>query len=254
MSREEHRKGKIEINIHDSLYTLGDYPWRKITEWFEYHLAVKWYVIQAMMDGKEAGFLHLVRHPEDPGVWYLCDVHTKPDCQKKGVATKMYEAALDLVKQYDKAYRVLTSVHQENQASVALHRKMGFQDTGEKSVFPELSFEPEETMYSFSFVFEWPAGNSTIHRELFRSMWEERQKEGGHFNSLEEFYQVLEEAEENKFLKVHLFWAGEKPVGYRVLKTMEDGETKKVLDQYFIPSWQALLDDGALNILTPDNT
>ena len=60
MSREEHRKGKIEIDIHDSLYTLADYPWRKITEWFEYHLAVKWYVIQAMMDGKEAGFLHLV--------------------------------------------------------------------------------------------------------------------------------------------------------------------------------------------------
>lgn len=254
MSREEHRKTKIEINIHDSLYSLGDYPWRKITEWFEYHLAVKWYVIQAMMDGKEAGFLHLVRHPEDAGVWYLCDVHTKPDCQKKGVATKMYEAALDLVKRYDKAYRVLASVHPENQASVALHQKMGFQDTGEKSVFPELSFEQEETMYAFSFVFEWPAGNSAIHRKLFRSMWEERQDRGECPQSLEEFYRVLERSEGSDTMAVRLFWAGEEPVGYRVLEATKDGEAEKVLEQYFIPTWQALLDAGALHILTPDNT
>lgn len=193
----------FEIRVDDSLYTLPDNPWKSVTEWFEYNFAVKWYAVQVYKKSALAGFMHVFRYPDAENKWYFCDVHTMPEYQRKGVATMMYEKALELVSCYDRANTVIASVDPGNGASVALHKKHGFIRTGTKPDFPEMTFAPGEVLFEYCFAFVIPykqnendlriwAGNEHIGNavkkagapgagctyEFFSNEWRERFENG----------------------------------------------------------------------------
>lgn len=222
----------IKIIADNSLSTLQDNPWKKTTEWFEYHLGAKWYAVQAYCEDELVGFMHMIKHPERPFEWYFCDVHTKEQYKRQGVATNMYEEALNLLLKYDKAYRITASVKCDNEASVKLHEKMGFFNTHEASVFPDLSFEFGETIHEHYFVREYPARNLPMHKEILAihagakkdAVWAE-----------------LEQSEHDSAVKVFIIWAGEISVGYRLVKK---DETEIVL----LPEWRKHLENKCLEI------
>lgn len=212
---------EFEIVVDDSLYTLKENPWRHITEFFEYRYALKWYAVQVYSGKKLAGFMHVVRHPERVEEWYICDVHTMEEYRKQGVATLMYQKAFEIVSRYDKAYRITASVKNDNVASLKLHEKMGFFDTGADSVFPELIFEEGETMHEYYFATKLPVKDCERHRMIFERMgWK---------------------ADFSK--EMTLIWAGERVVGY----TAGD-------DMILLPEWEKHLKDGCLYINEMEET
>lgn len=205
----------FEIVVDDSLYTLVDNPWKQTTEFFEYRFAVKWYAVSVFSGDERAGFMHVVRHPEREEEWYICDVHTIEKFRGQGVASLMYQKAFELVSRYDKAYRITASVKNDNTASLKLHEKMGFHDTGEDSVFPELVFEDGETMHEYYFATKVPARATKTHGELLCKL-------GCPMDSGK---------------KACLVFAGDSAVGYTI-----GGDT------VLLPEWEKHQKDGCLHI------
>lgn len=259
---------EIEIRVDDSFDTLQDHPWKETTEWFEYTYAVKWFAVQAYKKDELVGFMHVFRNPEDVTNWYFCDVHTMGEHRRQGIATKMYEKAISLVYQYDKAYRITASLHRDNTVSIGLHEKFGFRNTGEASAFPGMIFEPEETMYEYYFVFEYPARNTEIHRNHLKQLGElycqepcrNYCKETGMEDCtdagvrekkvfVERLWSYLEESEQNEKLQVLLLWAGDQTVGFRVVLLTENGQ-ENVLEEYICTKWKGYALRGCLHVIS----
>lgn len=260
---------EIEIRVDDSFDTLPDHPWKETTEWFEYTYAVKWFAVQAYQKDELVGFMHVFRNPEDVTNWYFCDVHTLGNHKRQGIASKMYEKAISLVYQYDKAFRITASIHRDNIASIRLHEKYGFRDTGVASSFPGMIFEPEETLYEYYFAFEYPAKNTEIHRnhlkrlgELYCTEADKKNCKGIHTDGgkiiedvaenmvVKRLWSYLEESEQNEKLQVFLFWAGDQTVGYRVVLLTENGQ-EKVLEEYICTKWKEHAVRGCLHVVSP---
>ena len=118
----------------------------------EFELAVKWFALTAHKEGKLAGFMHLIRHPERDYEWYCCDVHVIDPYKRQGIATAIYQKASEHLLQYGKACRMTASVSSANLPSVKLHEKLGFIDTHEAPSFSGLNFGPDETVYEHCIV------------------------------------------------------------------------------------------------------
>lgn len=259
---------EIEIRVDDSFDTLPDHPWKDTTEWFEYTYAVKWFAVQAYLKDELVGFMHVFRNPDDVCNWYFCDVHTVGEYRRQGIATKMYEKAISLVYQYDKAYRITASLHKENIASIRLHEKIGFRNTNIPSVFPGMIFESEETLYEYYFIFEYPAKNTEIHRNHLKQLGELYCQESGKKycketgmedctdagrieakDFVKQLWDYLEESERTKNLQVLLLWAGDQTVGFRVVSNSES-EQENVLKKYICLKWQEYNKRGCLHIIS----
>ena len=221
----------ISVVVHNTLSSMEDTPWRLRTEMLEYELAVKWFALTARIEGKPAGFMHLIRHPEREYEWYSCDVNAIDPYKRQGVATAMYREAVSLLLRYGKAWRITAAVGRHNMPSVKLHEKLGFIDTHEAPSFSGLNFGPDETVYEHCFAKEYPAVNLPMHREILAEMAGDS-KDG-----------VLDEVERSELdpsRKVFILWAGETPVGYRRAAWDEP---------LLLPGWQDRLEKKCLEII-----
>lgn len=130
----------INTVVHNSLLSLESNPWRLGAEMLEYELAVKWFALTAYADGRLAGFMHVIRHPERDYEWYCCDVNAIDPYKRQGIATAIYREAVSLLLQYGKACRMTASISSANLPSVKLHEKLGFINTHEAPSFKGLYF------------------------------------------------------------------------------------------------------------------
>lgn len=237
-----------KIMVVDSLTYLPENPYKSITEDFEKTYAVKWYAILAYVGEELAGFMHVFRNPDKVEEWYFGDVHTREKYRKRQVATRMYETAIDLVKQYDKAYCIMASVHSENVASLKLHEKFGFVDLHRKSEFCDFIFEPEETMHYYYFVSIWPAKNNEMSRSQLYPLWKRYLQDNSENKCIEAAEQAvnerLEQTEKEENLHFDRIWAGDNLIGFIYHScnkgNMESGVFNKedVLDFYILPEWR----------------
>lgn len=221
----------ISIVVHNSLSTLEDNPWRQRTEMLEFELAVKWFALTAHKEGKLAGFMHLIRHPERDYEWYCCDVHAIDPYKRQGIATAIYQKASEHLLQYGKACRMTASVSSANLPSVKLHEKLGFFNTQEAPRFIDLNFGSDETIYEHYFAKEYPARNLPIHREILSKIARD--------DNCDIQYEV-EQSEQDPTRKVFILWAGETPIGYRLAAW-----DKPLL----LPEWKKHLDNQCLEII-----
>ena len=227
----EEQRMKTEIIIHHSLSSIPDNPWQSQTEWLEYDLAVKWIALEARNEAGLAGFMHMIRHPERSYEWYFCDVHTIEAYRRQGVATALYKEAMNLLRRYERAYRITGSVRDDNTASIKLHENMGFFNTHESPVFPGFLFEPGETVFEHYFVKEFPARNTPIHQDILTALTGDEK---------ETVCAELEKSNPDPTTGIFLLWAGETPVGYRGYKN----QTEYVL----LPEWRTHMDRNCLKI------
>ncbi len=223
-------KTGIQITVHDTPATLRSNPWRHVTEWLEYDLAVKWFAVEARRGEELAGFMHLVRHPGRAGEWYACDVHTLEPYQRQGIASAMYREAEAHLRRYFRANRITAAVSRGNTASVRLHEILGFRDTREVPAFPDFRFEPDETLYEHYFAREIPAVNVPMHQEILASLAGE---------SRESVLGLLEQSASDPGKKVYIIWAGSDPIGYRF-----SGEKEPVLKA----EWKQRYEDRYLTV------
>ena len=217
------KKTNTEITIHDSLATIQDNPWKQKTEWLEYDLAVKWFSVEACLDGELCGFMHMIRHPGKENEWYSCDVFTMDSYRRQGIATAMYEEAMKRLQKYFRANRITASVKNDNEASVKLHEKIGFRNTHEASVFPGFTFEPDETLFEHWFAKTYPARDLPIHQQLLSALAGD--KADGVLNALKVPGSVF------------ILWAGNEAIGYSI-------DHRTVL----LPEWEKRAEDHCLTI------
>ena len=119
----------------------------RFCDWYEKEHAVKWFEVVASEGGEIVGYLRCLRNPEDAREWFVGDVHVRKAAWRRGIATRMYEKVFREIAEYDAAERVIASVHPQNKASIRLHEKCGFQDTGKPCEFPTFFFDPAETAF-----------------------------------------------------------------------------------------------------------
>ena len=117
-------------------------------DWYESEYAVKWFEIIVLNGEMVTGYLRCLRNPDDVKEWYIGDVYVNCEFRRKRIALKMYEKVFKELMRYEAAERVIATVNRNNTASIGLHLKTGFQDTGKAVEFASFYAAPEETVYT----------------------------------------------------------------------------------------------------------
>lgn len=230
---------KIRIELVDSYRNLPEDYWQRLGAFYaenvwnmtteeatgkirdlfadyEAEYAVKWYEVFAYSKDKLVGCMRILRNPGNRTRWYFCDVHTGKKYRKKGVATAMYEKAIQTVETFYAAEYIDASISAENAGSIALHKKMGFYDTGKSPKFAHFWFEPDETRYERRLLLEYPARDSEIHRRILYKLYRSYQKSLGAEkpqNVAKEVKAMLSEYDDFR-----LVFCGNRAIGFRYCK------------------------------------
>ena len=75
--------------------------------------------------GEVVGMIHCIRSRPDPRLWYYGDLSVRPDYRRRGIATQMIRAAMRRLSEMG-AKTLRCYVDDDNEASLALHRSLGF--------------------------------------------------------------------------------------------------------------------------------
>ena len=196
-------------------------------DWFEKEFAVKWFETVVREGGRIAGYLRCLRNPEDPRQWYVGDVHVRAAYRRQGIAAKMYEKTIEAVMEYEAAECIVASVHPQNEASLRLHEKMGFQDTGRSCQLPDFYFDPDETEYKKWLYRYLPVSDQEGAVEVMLPLYQ------GYLRKNVKDYEENEVADK-KMLGVYLMkasrgeagfeciWCGNRLVGFHYLEGEEE--------------------------------
>ena len=116
-------------------------------DWYESEYAVKWFEVLALDGEFVVGYLRCLRNPDEVREWYIGDVYVYREFRKRRVALRMYEIVFKELLKYEAAERVIATVNIKNTASIGLHLKSGFHDTGKPVNFASFYADPDETVY-----------------------------------------------------------------------------------------------------------
>ncbi len=173
-----------------------------VYECFEKIYAVKWFEVMAWCKGRVVGYLMCLRNPEDVSNWYVGEIHVAPEFQRRGIATGMYEKVLDTLQDYDLAKTLCASIHPGNTASIALHRNIGFKDSGTPTAFPGLMVDEDETEYRYKLFKTLKIPYADAAQKVIKPVWDiyvKEHKEDLNIKKTNAFFrEVLEEAERGK--------------------------------------------------------
>ena len=217
-----------EVKVVDSCADLPDSRWADRTRQLEKEFAVKWHTIHVFEDDEIIGFMRIMRHPDLVDTWYAADVFVSEEKRRKGIAEQMYHTALEIVCEYDQASCVMAAVNVKNEASIRLHKRAGFFDSGLKPEFASFIFEEGDTMWKYWITNAYPAKNTEIHNEILLPMWKEYklrgEKNGEDFQT--ELRHFIERANESEDFHFEIVWSGNDAIGFVMYST--DGKYKEV--------------------------
>jgi len=171
-------------------------------ECFEKIHAVKWFEVTAWCKGTVVGYLMCLRNPEDVSNWYVGEIHVAPEFMRRGIATRMYEKVIDTLGDYDLAKILCASIHPGNVASIGLHKKVGFKDSGLHTSFPGLMVDEDETEYIYKLFKFLKIPYADAAQKVIKPVWDKyvsENKENLHIKKTNAFFrEILEEAERGK--------------------------------------------------------
>lgn len=231
---------KLKVRVTDSHRNLPEGYWEELSEFYtenvwndessgeefasgadrirdfytEYELeyGVKWFEIAALFQGKIVGVMRILRNPSDRAGWYFCDVHTATGYRKKGVASFLYSEAIKLVEEFYAAEYIEASVSSKNAPSTALHKSLGFVDTGKASSFANFFFEEDERIFIRRLLLEYPVEDTETQRLVLLKYLKKYFKEKG--VKPEKSYKALLDEMFNNREKFSLVFCGENVVGF----------------------------------------
>lgn len=187
--------------------------------WFEKEFAVSWFEVIVYDRQKAVGYLRCLRNPEKLVEWFIGDVHVIASYQQKGIATKMYEKAVDTVKEYEAAEYIVSSVHCKNRNSIGLHEKTGFYDTKKPCEFPNFYFDEKETAYKKWIYQYYPVMDVEMAMEMLLPLWIKYEKKHS-LTTLDEnlaaqkLMDILQKTVKEKSDTIRTIWCGNRLVGF----------------------------------------
>jgi phosphinothricin acetyltransferase len=114
ISFEEDAPGTEEMSRRIAAITAASYPW-----------------LAAEKDGQVKGYAYACRHRERAAYRYSVDVsvYVAQDARNAGIASALYETLFAQLAQRG-FHRAFAGIALPNQASIALHRRFGFEPVG----------------------------------------------------------------------------------------------------------------------------
>ena len=195
-------------------------------DWYESEYAVKWFEVVAADGTDVAGYLRCFRNPDDIRQWYIGDVHVRNRYRRRGVATRMYMKVFTELERYEAAENVVAAVRKDNRNSIELHKKMGFEDTGEPCRFASFFIDENETKYQKWLYRYLPVPeNIGIDKlmELFLPIWTQnpdssnsdgKAKDEALKKAKRELRKLLERMKRNE-VEVETIWCGNRLTGLK---------------------------------------
>ena len=182
-------------------------------ECFEKIHAVKWFEVVAWCKGAVVGYLMCLRNPENVTNWYVGEIHVAPEFKRRGIATGMYEKVIDALCEYDFAKTLCASIHPGNTASIALHKSMGFTDSGVPTTFPGLMVDEDETEYRYTIYKSLKIPYADAAQKVIKPLWDvyvSKHRDDLNIKKTNIFFrEVLEEAERGRNDFRALFYGNE---------------------------------------------
>ena len=123
-----------------ALYDYTPRPLESMTEWFRQKEAARYPVIGLEDDdGTLLGFASYGQFRVRPAYKYTVEhsIYTAPEARRRGVASGLIAALTERARELGK-HMIIGGIASENEASLALHRKLGFSETGR---LPEVGFK-----------------------------------------------------------------------------------------------------------------
>ncbi len=101
-------------------------------EWFELHSGGKYLLLTAEEDGKPVGYASLspYRAWEAYKETVELSVYIDPNYRRRGIAAALMQRILDYAREREDIYTVISVITGENDASIRMHEKFGFEDCG----------------------------------------------------------------------------------------------------------------------------
>lgn len=137
---------------------------------FRGDISHKWFSIAAFKDGSLVGWVNFIQNPDNPLNWYLGDLAVKSDFRRKGIARRLLNRGLDIIRSKSSGGEyVFSYIEKSNTPSLELHKSLGFIDTGELKPFWELNFSDSDTTHVLFLdgkLTVKPAGNAEYCKEI----------------------------------------------------------------------------------------
>lgn len=108
----------------------------------------KWFTVTAFYEGRLVGAVNFMQNEQDRRNWYIGDLAVAEDLRRRGIASKMLRKGIERIMIYGNGGEFIYSyLEKDNAPSKALHRALGFTDTGEVRPFGDLIFGDDETTW-----------------------------------------------------------------------------------------------------------
>ena len=121
--------------VTDGVATWDTVPWtdEQRLEWFNQHRMAGAAALVAEVDGAVVGFADLSFYKTRGGYRFTREdtVYVAPDHQRQGIGRALLEALLVEARSY-MVHAVIARIEATNEASIELHRALGFEVTGEE--------------------------------------------------------------------------------------------------------------------------
>ncbi len=108
----------------------------------------KWFSIAAFSNNSLVGWVNFMQNPDKLLNWYLGDLAVAPSLRRKGIARRMLDMGISIIRSKASGGEFVYSyIEKNNTPSLCLHKSLGFIDTGELKPFRELNFGDNETTH-----------------------------------------------------------------------------------------------------------
>lgn len=140
LERAKFKWGEPEKNPAVMLHSMKSF--------FRGDISHKWFSITAFKDGSLVGWVNFIQNPDDPLNWYLGDLAVKSDFRRNGIARRLLNRGLDIIRYKSSGGEyVFSNIERSNTPSLELHKSLSFIDTGELMPFWELIFSDSDTTH-----------------------------------------------------------------------------------------------------------
>lgn len=128
--------------------SAAEYLWcnkcNGFTEWWK----AKCFTITAFSNERVVGTVNFFQNPDNLSNWELGDLYVSGDFRRRGIASKMLRKGIEHIKRTANGGEFIYAyIEKDNEASMGMHRKLGFTDTGEIKPFEQFIFGDNKTTW-----------------------------------------------------------------------------------------------------------
>lgn len=121
-----------EIENGTATFDLNPKTLEERQKWFDLHSGGKYLLLTAEEDGKAVGYASLSPYREWEAYAQTVELSIYVDAahRRKGIGDQLMQAILDYARQRDDIYTVVSVITGDNEKSIRMHEKYGFEDCG----------------------------------------------------------------------------------------------------------------------------